>query len=135
MTSRIASLLLPVALVAALVVPSSALAVDAQPEAIDDPPAAFEPEVEDGGIAEIALDPDATTPESAPDEAAVEGSGASNSPSATVATTAVTAANTGALPFTGSDPRQLVLLLLVGSLLVTAGVTALAYARAEGSNS
>lgn len=133
MKLRIASLLL----VAALALPTAALAADAEPQAIDDPPAAVVPAPAPANEAELAIDVAApAAPAAAPAAAAapaphVTGSRAANPVVTRTRSAPSTAAPVGggSLPFTGVDPRQLVFLFLVGSLLLAAGATAFAAAR------
>ena len=113
--------------------PSGALADDL-PDAIDDPVEAVmpQPTAPEAG-ADTA--PDADEPDvvvKAQDESS---SAAQDDRAARRASTPgyVAPAPTGALPFTGADPRQIVLVLLVGLVVTSGGVVALAWARASAA--
>lgn len=85
-----------------------------QPAAPEPAPAPADPGVVDvAGIAEATVEPSRRSP-------AVAGVAA-----------APAVVPSGPLPFTGPDPRRIVLVLLVGSLLLSSGLVALAYGRAS----
>ncbi len=103
--------------------PAGAGAVEAgEPEMIDDPIAAMEPEIhQPEPVAEPAGE-DVTAAANAP-KVAADGGMAEMS---TVAPSTPVATGAGQLPFTGTDSRDVVLLFYVGSLLVSCGFLAIA---------
>lgn len=120
---RLSALIL-VALIAILSLPAAALAVDAEPEAIHDPPAAFE----DAESAVIDLDElDATPAAAAAAPAATRGGGAAASVSANTAPIAARQPASGStLPFTGVSSDLAVAMGLLGVLLLAGGIALLA---------
>ena len=131
---------LPVVLLAAfaallLAMPTAALA-QAEPDMMEDPVEAMEPEIdvadpvapaagdETGGVAAQNDIPAVEGLDEQPQPAAAT-AGAATAPSATVT------AGSGQLPFTGLDSRQLLQLFLVGSVLVSGGIVSIAWGRAR----
>jgi hypothetical protein len=128
----------PLAIIALLLVflPASAMAQGAgEPEMMEDPIAAMEPEVDVAepvapagddvaaqgaipqadGIADAAVADDAPAPQT----------------TAAVAPRTPVASGSGQLPFTGVDSGQLMQLFLVGSIVLLGGVVSLAWAGAR----
>lgn len=110
-----------------LLVPTAAFAVDGAPDEMVDPVAAVEPEIDVAtpvdGVAEVAGAPGPAQGDAVQEatQGAVDGD---------VSTPAYSApGGSGSLPFTGPDPGLLMLLFLVGSLALTAGIVAFSYAR------
>jgi len=111
--------------------PATATAAAAEPQAIDDPVEAVAPPAAPVPSAEVAV---AAVPAG---DAPVSPAAAEPLPDATPvasedrgAVPSIDATVSGDLPLTGPDPRQLILLLVVGSVLVCGGITAVTYARA-----
>lgn len=124
---RFHAVLLVAALVAVPALPSSALAADDLPAAIDDPVAAIAP-VEDEPVAEAEALP--STPQVAEE---TDAQSTIRTPVAAPATaTARPSAPTATLPFTGLGTDALVFAGILGTLFVLAGVTAFAGSRAAG---
>lgn len=132
MKHSLASFALSVCLAVSVVAPASGYAAGALPDEIVDPASAIAPQAEEVEIA--ALEP-AREPAVAPrvDEpgpaAAVVAPPRRTAAIAEPASPNVPTTPRGSLPFTGIDSRQLVLLSLVGSLLLTGGVTAILAGR------
>lgn len=117
-----------------VLVPAAAMAANELPEAIEDPVAAAEPEIE---TTEPAVEGELGV-EDAPPVESVQGVAEarvdampSGEAAATWSRTATGSTGSGSLPFTGSDSRLLILLLLVGSTCALGGVTLRGWARAH----
>lgn len=121
-----------------LALPATSMAQGAgEPEMMEDPIEAMEPEVD---VAEpiVPADDIAAQGNAVPeangiadgavaDDSQVLDSGAAVAP----ATSTPVASGSGQLPFTGLDSGQLVLLFLVGSVLLSGGIVSLAWAGAR----
>ena len=122
-------LALLVVAVAAALLPSVASAADSEPSAISDPPSAFQDDEAPATIP-VPATPAATNEDSEAmaENGTVGGVIASGGEVARTAVTVPAVAGTthpvgsGTLPFTGVDSAQIALLMLVGSLLVAAGM-------------
>jgi hypothetical protein len=127
------------ALLAALLlaIPSTALAQDAtEPEMMEDPIEAMEPEVDVAEPVAPAVDEVAAQGNAIPQaDGIAEGAIAETAldTGATTAPTATVGSGSGELPFTGLDSRQLLQLFLVGSVLLAGGVVSLAWAGARSA--
>jgi hypothetical protein len=141
MRTRTTTLVTIAAIALCAIAPVSARAADGAPDVAVDPPAAVDP----GPVAPAPADP---TPAVEPTNPVVTAEGgdvvvadaagiADGTPTAPAAhaPTAATASapapsGSGSLPFTGVVDGQMLLVLLVGSLLVTGGLTSWSWARA-----
>ncbi len=136
---RPARILIPVALAALLLVlPTSAVAQNAgEPEMMEDPVEAMEPEIEIAKPVEpaagddVAAQGDVMPQAHGVADAAVADDVQVVDSAAAVTPTYPVVSGTGQLPFTGLDSGLLVQLFLVGSVLLAGGVTALAWAGAR----
>jgi hypothetical protein len=128
--TSIRTALLALALAALAVAPGAALADDL-PDAIDDPAVAVAPQPDPGPVEPAAPTPAPEVDDTAP-EVEIQADAADAVPASRVVRAPVAAtqvSTTGSLPFTGSDSRQLAMLLLVGLVAGCGGAVALAWAR------
>lgn len=127
------------ALTALLALPGGALAqANGEPEMIDDPVEAMEPEIEVAdpvapvapveSAEDVVVAQGGTPQASGFADAAVDDRVAGAGPA--IAAPDVTSGS-GQLPFTGTDARRLVQLFLVGSVLIAGGVVSMAWAGAR----
>lgn len=126
-----------------LMLPTVALAQDAgEPEMMEDPIEAMEPEVEVAEPAEVvepvapAADDVIAQGNAIPEAQGVADPGASGGTGtadegAAFAPSSPVASGSGQLPFTGLDSGRIMQLFLVGSVLLAGGVTAIAWASAR----
>lgn len=115
-----------------LVLPMSALAqAPGEPEAIDDPVAAMEPEIELEPAAPAAGTGDDVAAQAEPVLEVEAVGGGATTPAAPTFTAGPVATGTGQLPFTGLDSGRLMQLFLVGSVLLSGGLVSLLWAGAR----
>jgi hypothetical protein len=122
-----------------LVLPGTAMAQGAgEPEMMEDPIEAMEPEVDVAHpVAPVAPADDVAAQGNAVPEAEgfADGAVADDAPvletRAALAPTSPVASGSGQLPFTGLDSGRLMQLFLVGSVLLSGGIVAMAWAGAR----
>lgn len=129
---------IPLALAAMLLVaPATTLAQGAgEPEMMEDPVEAMEPEIAVEPVRAAAGDDVAAQGGAMPEaqgnvEEAVANDVHAADPAGAVAPLTPVASGAGQLPFTGLDSGQLIQMLLIGSVLLAGGVTSMAWARAR----